>query len=460
MNNQEYIFLDLETTGGIAHSHRIIEVGLIHIRNGEIVDKWSTLVNPGRPIPHNITMFTGISDDMVQDAPSFADIHETLLEKLQGKVFTAHSAKFDYGFLKNEFRRLDIQFCAPVLCTVRLSRRLYPDFRRHGLDALIERFELQVDDRHRAMGDVMLMWQFWQQIQKDHEEAHITEHINELLKRPNLPVHLNNEVIENMPDRPGVYLFYGKKGDLLYIGKSKNLRERVLSYFCGDRKGSRELKMTKKIDRIEYREKAGIFGAQLEEVQLVKGLEPLYNRHMRKHAGLRSFQLLNNNQLKLMSEEKVQPQFFSSLYGLYHNSEDAKRSVRKIAEDEQLCLQTLGIEKGSGPCNDFAEHKCRGACHGKESHREHTLRVKDALRKLRLQAWPYRGPIGIREQEFFSDDTDIHVFDQWCYLGTAKDEAELQDLLSPDKERIFDIDMYRVLKRHLSKTKKPVMNMN
>jgi DNA polymerase-3 subunit epsilon len=177
-------FIDLETTGTTATGDRITEIGIVRVEDGELAEEWSTLVNPERSIPEEIQALTGITNAMVRGAPTFAQVAREVLERLEGHLFVAHNARFDYGFIKNEFRRLETTFTADVLCTVRLSRRLYPDAVGHGLDALIARHGLNTGDRsgtypepgygenqgpsrvgprtgrHSALGDARVLWQF------------------------------------------------------------------------------------------------------------------------------------------------------------------------------------------------------------------------------------------------------------------------------------------------------------
>ncbi len=132
-------FVDLETTGTSSTGDRVTEVAIVRVVDGELVEEWSSLVDPERSIPPDIQILTGITNEMVKGAPTFADIRHEVRERLEGHLFVAHNARFDYGFLKNEFARLEMPFTAEVLCTVRLSRRLYPEAVGHSLDALIGR---------------------------------------------------------------------------------------------------------------------------------------------------------------------------------------------------------------------------------------------------------------------------------------------------------------------------------
>jgi DNA polymerase-3 subunit epsilon len=160
--NEHLIFLDLETTGASAALDRVTEVGLVEVDNGRVLGEWSTLVNPGMSIPPMIQSLTGITDEMVACAPSFADISHDLLRRIDGKLLVAHNARFDYGFLRSEFQRVDILYISRVLCTVKLSRRLFPHHQRHNLDTLITRHGITCDARHRALGDARALWQLTQ----------------------------------------------------------------------------------------------------------------------------------------------------------------------------------------------------------------------------------------------------------------------------------------------------------
>ena len=163
----DLVFVDLETTGADPAYDRVTEVGLVRVRDGELVEEWSSLVNPERPIPAYIEAMTSISDEMVAGAPRFADIAALVRQKLDGAVFVAHNARFDYSFLRSEFRMLDMPFSAQVLCTVKLSRRLFPEFARHNLDAVMERHGLSCSARHRALGDAQVLHEFWRKLKQD-----------------------------------------------------------------------------------------------------------------------------------------------------------------------------------------------------------------------------------------------------------------------------------------------------
>jgi DNA polymerase-3 subunit epsilon len=185
---QALIFLDLETTGMTAAEERITEIGLVEVANGAVVGSWSQLVNPQKRIPPFIQALTGITDAMVREAPNFAQLAPGLFERLEGKLLVAHNARFDFGFLESEFARLGICYRPQVLCTVKLSRKLFPEQRRHNLDSLIERHRLNCSARHRALGDAEVLWQFLQKIYAEVDVVRIDAALRAQLDPPPRPV--------------------------------------------------------------------------------------------------------------------------------------------------------------------------------------------------------------------------------------------------------------------------------
>ncbi|MFY8044889.1 MAG: exonuclease domain-containing protein, partial [Rhodoferax sp.] len=224
-----FVMLDLETTGGSAVHDRITEIAAVRVEGGVEVARWSTLVNPETSIPPFIQNLTGITNAMVEDAPTFAQVAPRLLEILDGAVFVAHNVRFDHGFVVNELARLEKPLKIKTLCTVRLSRKLYPQHKGHGLDAIMQRHGLHTVARHRAMGDVDVVLQWLQLAQAELGTEVLQREASALLQgSASLPPLLETPV-EDIPDTPGVYLFYGEGSIPLYVGKSVNIRTRVLS---------------------------------------------------------------------------------------------------------------------------------------------------------------------------------------------------------------------------------------
>lgn len=271
------VFVDLETTGGSVSEHRITEIGIVEA-GPQGISRWSTLVNPEQPIPAFIQQLTGITDDMVRDAPAFDAIAEQLFERLSGKLFIAHNASFDRGFLRSQFQRAGFTFNPDVLCTVRLSRALCPHEKRHGLDALIERHALMPLARHRALADADLLWQFWRQLHGLWPLDVLREQIERTVRRYRIAGDITEDLLDTAPAGCGVYVFYGESDVPLYVGRSVRLRQRVRAHLIGERRSAREMRVAEQIRRVEWRETGGELGALLTEAQWVATLRPLHNR--------------------------------------------------------------------------------------------------------------------------------------------------------------------------------------
>jgi DNA polymerase-3 subunit epsilon len=448
-------FVDLETTGANPVGDRITEIGIVTVE-GDSVTRWDTLVNPGCRIPPFIQALTGISNEMVVDAPAFAALADEVQARLAGCTFIAHNARFDYGFLKNEFKRLGRRFQADVVCTVKLSRRLFPGFHKHSLDSLIERHGLLVHDRHRALSDADLIWQFWQQVRLQPGPEALAEAIGDQFKAPALPASLDPGVLDDIPDTPGVYLFYGGGDALLYVGRSINLRQRVLSHFNSSTREFRELRLGQQTHRIEWRETVGELGALLLESRLVTELRPAHNRRRRDNADLCSWQLVQvapgDYRPRLVCGDEIDLAGAGSLFGLFTGAREANRALRSIAEGHQLCHVLLGLEKtteAGRTCFGHQLRQCPGGCIGKGPIGLHSARLMSALARLKLRNWPYRGPVGIVERDPVSERQEIHVVDAWCHLGTARTEAELADIVTRATRPAFDRDTYKLLSKHL-----------
>lgn len=452
MYDRAVVFLDLETTGATATRDRITEVGLIEVDNGRFVREWSSLVNPGMSIPPGIQALTGISNDMVAPAPRFEEIARELYEAIDGRVLIAHNARFDYGFLKNEFRRLGKTFTAPVLCTVKLSRKLFPQHPRHNLDSLMLRHGIQCDARHRALGDARVLWELAQQWRQEPGEEAVLAATEKLLKTTTVPVGLADNAFDHIPEGPGVYLFYGEKDVPLYVGKSINLRTRVMSHFSGDHRVAKDMRIAAEVKRIDWIETAGELGALIEEARLVKKLSPVHNRQLRRASELCAWHWpadRHDEAPELVSARDLTGGEFRDLYGLFRSRRTAIEALREIALEHELCHALLGLEKRKGPCFAYQIKRCRGACAGVETPREHAARLAAALAVLRVRAWPFPGRIGIRETSTDGERCDMHVLDQWCHLGTVKSEEELRDLQDGSLRPLFDLDTYKILTRYL-----------
>jgi len=446
-------FVDIETTGSTAGRDHITEVGIVEV-DGPHVRRWSQLLDPGTPIPSFIQQLTGISDAMVAGQPTFADVAADILDRLRGKLFVAHNARFDYGFLRAEFKACGIAWQAPVLCTVKLSRLLFPQQARHNLDALVATHGLHMPERHRALADADALAQFWQLLQTRFAPATLLDAVASLSGRPAVPPQLDAEHIDRIPETPGVYLFWDAQRNPLYIGKSKNLRGRVLAHFSAALSNPKEMRLSQQVADIDWVETAGEIGALLLEARLVKQHQPSLNVQLRRQNDLHAWRLDDPASVhsplvpRLVNGPDIGLGVQDTLFGPFRSRRAALQLLEDLATEQRLCRAVLGLEKiASGkPCFAYQIRQCAGACVGEQSMAQHNLALRTALIRHQVKRWPYPGAIGLREGD------DLHVLHAWCHLGTARNEEEVQELLQ-GSQVAFDFDSYKIISKALAQAK-------
>lgn len=441
-------FVDIETTGGSVTADRIIEIGILKVRDNKLEKTYQTFLNPDRPLPGEIQLLTGIVPSDLEKAPSFFDIKEELEEYFNESVFVAHNARFDYGFLKQEFLRFGVKFTPRQLCTVKLSRLLFPEHRHHNLDSIIERFEFKIENRHRAFSDAKILWDFYQKIQGLFPPEKILQTVSHILKKPNTPPSLKNFDLSHLPESPGVYIFYGKSGIPLYVGKSKNIRERVFNHFSLSAGNSLEMKIYNQVESVEFIETAGELGALLKESEMIKNLMPLYNRMLRNKEKLtvaRKVLIDGVMSIKLEETDYIDPETLHEIMGVFKNKRTARETLVSLAKEFNLCDRFLDLEKTKNNCFNYRLGKCLGICAGKEKAVKYNLRFIEAFINSKIKSWPYKGPIIIKEVNENSGKEEQFLIRNWCVVQRIDGENEkLEDLE-------FDLDAYKILKRFLQK---------
>ncbi len=450
-------FVDVETTGGHALYHRVVELGVVLARGETHEESWTTLVNPGVRLPPSIQHLTGIDPAALEGAPRFADVADELARRLEGRLFIAHNARFDYGFVRREFARLGRAFDARLACTVKLSRRFYPELARHNLDALIAYHELPCAARHRALPDAMALWQFWRRLRAHWPAAEIERALEDVTRRAVLPPQLPRDLADELPESAGVYRFYGEGDALLYVGKAVNLRERVLAHWRGAPHSMKARRLATQTTRVDWTETAGELGALLLEARCVREAAPVYNRHLRGGGEALTWRFGDTDAApELRALDDGWPA--GDCFGLFRSEREARRALAAHAREHALCAKLLGLERGEGSCFAYQLQRCRGACVGRETAARHLARTKLALAGERLKPWPYDGAVAIRERA--QGVEQWHVVDTWRYLGTltrrAGADASIDDLApiepagTPRATGGFDVDAYRVLTRYLA----------
>ena len=443
-----FAFVDIETTGSNPDRDRITEIGIKTLADGQ-ESAWECLLDPQTFIPQNIQRLTGITPAMVAGKPSFDELAPSIMDELEGKIFVAHNAQFDYGFIKAAFKRLGVDFRPKVLCTVKLSRLLFPLQNRHNLDTIVAAHDLKVVARHRALGDADLLLQFWRVCERTFGKERLLEAANQLVSTSSLPPNIKQSDINAIPDTPGCYIFYGENNAPLYIGKSLTMRSRVMSHFYSSLTIRKENKLSQQVHHIDFIETSGELSALILESKLIKEKMPSMNIKLRRSKDLCAWQLRAEpsglQQPILITHKQLQPGLQDNLYGLFYSKREARGYLAAVAKKYQLCEALLGIEKveEGKPCFAYQVKRCQGACIGKLSLEMHNLQLQAALRLYKVQTWPFNGAIAIK------DGKGMIVIDKWCYLGSANNYEELYDLAKYD-DLDFDLDIYKIVKKAIS----------
>lgn len=441
-------FVDIETTGTNPVSGRIIEIGILRVEENRLVKTYKTLINPQRYIDPFIQNLTGITQEHLENAPTFEHIKDEILEILQDSIFVAHNVRFDYGFLRNEYRRFGHSFSAKHFCTVKLARLLYPNFSKYNLDSIMERFNISCENRHRAFDDAKVLWEFYQKAMKEIPQEVFEKSVNIALRRPSVPLGISQDILDNLPQTPGVYIFYGENGMTLYIGKSINLRDRILSHFSSDHLSSTDMKISQQITSIETIETAGELGALFLESTLIKKHQPLFNRKLRlsrKLIALKKIQSADGyDTIEKIDAHTVTMDQLDSIVGIFSSNRQIKDFLYEICKEYGLCPKLFALEKGKGECFSYHLEQCRGACIGKVSTLQYNLKFDEAFYLSRIKPWPFKGPIVIKEK---GERQEHFVVDKWCLIGSLKtDEDQFSDL---QQEYPFDYDAYKILRQYL-----------
>lgn len=445
-------FVDVETTGTSPTQDRIIEVGVLRVEDGKVVQKFSSLINPKTHLPPMITQITGIDAFSLTRAPLFEEVSYNVREMLDGAMFVAHNVRFDYAFIKHEFKRLGIEYSADTIDTVKLSHLLFPKFRKHDLSSIIERHSLTVQNRHRAFDDAKALWDFichsCQTLGPDriHETIHS-------ISRNRLRSSLLNMDNKSLPDKPGVYIFYGKGGETLYIGKSKNIRERVLSHFYNDYLSQKEMEMTRQTADIKTIVTPGELSALILESQMIKEEMPIFNRMLRrkKEFVVAQQSITPEGYRTLLLDTLSHIQEYDALLGIYKSKRKAKESLYEIAKEHRLCPKLLGIEKGKGRCFYSQLGVCDGACAKTEAQDAYNEKFSRAFERTKIRQWPYTSAIMIKEEDM--DGNGIALFvNHWKLLASIRYGNDGSQHVVESEG--FDIDTYKILVRVLLDTPK------
>lgn len=445
------VFVDIETTGGSYRSNRIIEIALIRYEKGKITKEYQTLINPRVRVPQHITNLTGIREADLETAPYFEDIASDIYEILKGAVFAAHNVHFDFSFVRRQLADCDYNIRPKLLCSVKLSRALYPDHRAHSLQKIIERHQIKVDSRHRAYDDAYAVLKFMNIAYEQHGLEKFSQAINKQLKRINMPSHLDDAAIDNIQNVPGVYIFEDDAGVPIYVGKSVKLRSRVMSHFASAKNNGKEMKLSQNVHNLRTVETNSELEALLLESEMVKKLLPIYNRKLRRaHKQSLLIRKLDEAGYANIVIDTVSPMEIDqtdNIYGVFPNRSKAKEALLSLQKSFDLCSKLLGLESGEGACFQYQLKRCKGVCKGHESAELYNARLEIALERIKLETWRYKHPIAIQ----LSSERSV-VVDQWSIVGYIEHYSDQPPIIEK-VERVFDLDVYKILRSHLKQNK-------
>jgi DNA polymerase III subunit epsilon len=368
-----YAIVDIETTGGSAQKSRITEIAIILHNGSQIIEEFTSLVNPECYIPSGITQLTGITNQMVESAPRFFEIARKVVEITEGAVFVAHNAQFDYKFIKEEFKRLGYDYSRNTLCTVKLTKKIFPGYPSYSLGNICTNLGIPVNSRHRAMGDAAATAKLFEMLFATNSQLIISSENGNESAAPNIDI----KKIKNLPEATGVYYFYNQAGDIIYIGKSVNIRQRVLSHLSPKTKRAAEM-LTQLYD-VGFELTGSDLIAIIHEADSIKEHLPKFNKRGRRKVspiGLFSyFDIQGYINLKLGKIDfENEPPITS-----FDNPEQAQQVLYKLVEKYSLCQKLCGLYKSEGACFHYQIAQCQGACVGVESSDTYNQRVQKAL---------------------------------------------------------------------------------
>lgn len=441
-----YTIVDIETTG---RGNKITEISIFKYDGIQVIEEYTSLVNPEALIPPDITALTGIDDVMVADAPTFREIAHKVLDITAGCIFVAHSVNFDYNVIRNECKAIGLDFRRPKLCTVRLSRRLFPGLRSYGLGKLCQSRHIIIKDRHRARGDAEATVELFRQLLvADHSGTVIKEFLKKSSKEATLPPHLSTQVFDDIPNAPGIYLFKDKKGKVIYVGKAKDLKKRVLGHFYT--KSQKELNLCRETANIDYELSGSELIALLMEDAAIKHYYPKYNEAAKRKPVSYSIFSYEDRKGILHLAYNRERSVVTPLLNFYSITE-CRQFLEALCMQFELCPKYCHLQEGVAHCSHYKIDLCHGVCRDDESVELYNNRVRKALEHAIESA----NDVVIRQQGRHEDEEAFVLVKNGLYLGYGfidrseqiVHEDELENFIIPQNN---NIDVQRVLRKYIT----------
>jgi DNA polymerase-3 subunit epsilon len=373
-----YAILDIETTGGQFNEEGITEIAIYKYDGYEIVDQFISLVNPEKPIQPFVVKLTGINNAMLRSAPKFYEVAKRIIEITDNCILVAHNTSFDYRILRTEFNRLGYDFVKPTLCTVELSKKLIPEQPSYSLGKLVRALGIPMSDRHRASGDALATVKLFQLLlAKDSEKEIVIGLIKAEIKSGLSPKLL--DIVESLPNKTGIYYIHNEKGDLIYIGKSKNIKKRVNQHFTG--KNNKSKKIQAQVFTVTYEETGSELVALLKESEEIKINKPIHNRAQRKSIFQWAlYEVLDDKGYLNLILQKADGR--KKEITAYTTLQEGKNSLFRITEKYNLCQKLNGLYETQNGCFQYKINECNGACLGKETPEVYNERVEEFLNEM------------------------------------------------------------------------------
>ena len=376
-----YAILDIETTGGQFNEEGITEIAIYKYDGHEVIDQFISLVNPEKEIQPFVVKLTGINNAMLRSAPKFYEVAKRIIEITEGCIVVAHNSSFDYRILRTEFNRLGYDFIRPTLCTVELSKKLIPGMESYSLGKLVRALGIPVTDRHRASGDAIATVKLFKLLlSKDTEKEILISSIKAEIKSGLTPKLL--DIVESLPSKTGIYYIHNEKGDLIYIGKSKNIKKRINQHFTGTTSKCKKIQL--EVFAVTYEETGSELIALLKESEEIKINKPIYNRAQRKSIFQYALhEVLDENgylnlRLQKADGRKKEITAFTTL-------QEGKNALFRITEKHNLCQKLNGLYETQNGCFQHKIKECNGACLGLETPEEYNQRVEDFINEMSFE---------------------------------------------------------------------------
>lgn len=376
-----YCIVDIETTGNGVKGNRITEISIFKYDGREVVDEFTSLVNPECDIPYFITALTGIDNDMVRTAPSLEDITPKILEITSNSIFVAHSVNFDYNVIKHELQLLGLDFNRKKLCTVRLSRKLLPGYSSYSLGKLCSSVGIPLSNRHRARGDAhATMLLFQKLLRAEGAERVFKTFLNSKSQEATLPPSLPKSEFDKLPSSPGIYYFKDRKGTIIYVGKAINIKKRVLGHFYD--KATREISLCNETSYLDFEETGNELIALLQESAEIKKHYPKYNSAQKRpiqQYGIFAYEDRNGVIHLAYNKIKMAPKPLM----VFYNISDCRAFLESLCEKFELCAKYCHLQDSVATCSHFRIKQCIGICSDLEYLNEYNTRVEHAIESLR-----------------------------------------------------------------------------